>query len=73
MGSGNTKQEENVVTDRVDKSHISTRDFTVLRLYGDTGALIAGSLATLLLLYGVYRAVLWRRARMVPEAEHTGL
>ena len=69
MGSGNSKQEENVVADRVDKSHISMSDFTILRLHGDTGALIAGSLATLLLLYAVYIAVLWRRARMVREAE----
>ena len=41
-----------------------TTDFTVLRLHGDTGALISGSLATFLLLYIVYRGVLWKRSRM---------
>ncbi len=69
MGSGSTKHEENVVADTVDKSRISTRDFTVLRLHGDTGALIAGSRATLLRLYTVYRAVQWRRARLARARE----
>lgn len=69
MGSGSTKHEENVVADTVDKSRITTRDFTILRLHGDTGALIAGSLATLLLLYTIYRAVLWRRARLARAKE----
>ena len=69
MGSGSTKHEENVVADTVDKSHISTRDFTILRLHGDTGALIAGSLASLLLFYVVYRTVLWRRARIARAKE----
>ena len=67
MGTTSTKHEENVVADKVDKSTINTRDFTILRLHGNTGALIIGSLATLLLLYAVYRAVGWRRAKMVQE------
>jgi len=73
MGSGNSRREENLVADVVDKSHISTRDFTVLKLHGNTGALIAGSLATLLLLYAAYRVVLWRRARMARVEEERGV
>ena len=64
MGSGNTKH-ENTVADKVDKLHTMSHDFTVLRLHGDTGALIAGSLAILLLFYIIYRAVMWRRAKLV--------
>ena len=56
-----------MVANKVDKLQISPRAFRVLRLHGDTGALIAGSLATLLLLYTNYRAVLWRCAKMVRE------
>ena len=64
MGSGNSKHEENIVADVLDKSNIRTSDFTILKLHGATGSLIAGSLATIMLMYAFYRAVLWRRERM---------
>ena len=73
MGSGNSRHEENVVADVLDKSNISTRDFTILKLHGATGSLIAGSLATLMLMYAFYRVVLWRRERMRAAMEERGV
>ena len=64
MGSGNSKHEENIVADVLDKSNIRTSDFTILKLHGATGSLIAGSVATVVLMYAFYRAVLWRQERM---------
>ena len=64
MGSESSKTTETVVADTVDRSNNLYKVFTILRIHGDTGALIAGSVATLLLLCVVYRGILWRRAKM---------
>ena len=71
MGLGGSKHgnTEHIVAEKVDKSQSFSKQFTILRLHGDTGALIAGSLATLLLLYVAYRGVLWKRAKMQRERE----
>ena len=73
MGSGGSKHEENNVADLVDKSNITTSDFTILKLHGATGSLIAGSVATVVVMYVVYRAVLWRRERMRAEQGDRGM
>ena len=64
MGAGSSKKTESVVADSVDISNNLSKDFTILRIHGDTGALIAGSVATLLLIYVIYRGILWKRAKM---------
>ena len=68
MGTGDSKH-ENVVADTIDRSHNLSKDFTVLRSHGDTGPLIAGSLANFLQLYIIYRGVLWKRSRMLRARE----
>ena len=68
MGTGESKH-ENVVADTIDRSLNLSIDFTVLRLHGDSGALINGSLANFLLLYIIYRGVLWKRSRMFRARE----
>ena len=69
MGSGGSKTTETVVADSVDKSNNLSKDFTILKINGNTGALIAGSVATLLLLYIASRGVLWKRAKTVAGRE----
>ena len=48
----------------MDNSNNLSKDFTIMRIHGDTGALIAGSVATLLLISVIYRGILWKRAKM---------
>ena len=57
------------MADTINRSQNLTKDFTVLRLHSDTGLLIAGSLATFLLLYVIYSVVLWKRSRMLRARE----
>ena len=68
MGAGDSKH-KSVVADSIKKSLNLSKDFTVLRLHGEIGGVIAGSLATLLLLYILYRGVLWKRSRMARARE----
>ena len=64
MGSYGSKKTDNVVADTVDFSTIMLKDFAVLRLHGGTGALVAGVVATFILVFLAYKIFLWKRAKM---------
>ena len=67
MGGSGSKKTENVVADSVDFSTNLSKDFAVLRLNGGTGALMAGVVATGILVYMAYKVFLWKRAKMGAE------
>ena len=64
MGSGGSKKTESVVAETVDYSTNLSKDFAILRLHGGTGALMAGTVATVILIYLAYRMFLWKKAKM---------
>ena len=67
MGGSSSKKTEKVVDDSVDFSTNLSKDFAVLRLHGGTGALMAGVVATGILIYLAYKVFLWKRAKMGAE------
>ena len=64
MGSYGSKKTDNVVADSVDLSTNLSKDFAILRLHGGTGALVAGVVATFILVFLAYKLFMWKRAKM---------
>ena len=64
MGSYASKKTDNVVADSVDLSTNLSKDFAILRLHGGTGALVAGVMATFILVVLAYKLFMWKRAKM---------
>ena len=64
MGSYASKKTDNVVADSVDLSTNLSKDFAILRLHGGTGALVAGVMATFILVFLAYKLFMWKRAKM---------
>ena len=64
MGSGGSKQTDNVVANTVDFSTNMSKDFAVLRLHGGTSALVAGVAASAVLCYMAYRLFMWKKTKM---------
>ena len=64
MGSYGSKKTDNVVADSVDLSTNLSKDFAILRLHGGTGALVAGVMATFILVFLAYKLFMWKRAKM---------
>ena len=64
MGSYGSKKTDKVVADTVDFSTNMSKDFAILRLHGGTGALVAGVMATFILVFLAYKLFMWKRAKM---------
>ena len=64
MGGASSKSTDNTVVGTIDKSSKLSRDFAIIKLHGGTTALVAGMVATAVLLYLPYKLFNWKRARM---------
>ena len=64
MGGGGSKSTDTNVAGTIDKSSKLSREFALIKLHGGTTALVAGMVATAVLLYLAYKLFNWKRARM---------
>ena len=69
MGGGSSKNNDKSVAGIVDNSSKLSKDFTIIKLHGGTSAMVAGVVATALLLYVAYKLFAWRKAKMSQAAQ----
>ena len=68
MGGGGSKNTEKTVAGIVDNSKLS-KDFAIIKLHGGTSAMVAGVVASALLLYVAYKLFNWRKTKTARAAQ----
>ena len=72
MGGGGSKNNDKSVAGIVDNSKLS-KDFAIIKLHGGTSAMVAGVVASALLLYVAYKLFSWRKEKMRQAAQRPRL